>query len=138
MRIAALGICIGVFACADPAPPPRDAVFYQATNLKAVGSEAALEDFVTTHWFAMDAQGIAAGIFTDYRLLAAPIDEAAWDFVMVVGYPQTAGYDDPRTREVFTAIRTEHEARFPEAARLADVMENVGGDGFAVVAGSGG
>lgn len=98
-------------AVAGPAPiaPPRLTVLYEQTYLKAKpGRRADLVRYVTTNWFAMDRKGVEQGIFTDFWLLEEADANPAWDLVMVVGYPQLAGYDDPATTAAFTAIRAAH------------------------------
>lgn len=82
---------------------------YEHTFLKAKpGLRTDLGQFIKANWFPMDQKGVELGIFTSYWLLEETGENAAWDFVMVVGYPTELGYGDPRTTELFQAIRKAH------------------------------
>ena len=89
---------------------------------------ARVAEFVREHWYAMDARGVEAGIFTEYELLECAPDSDLCDYAMIVGYPQALGYSDPGTQDVFTAIREEHERLNPGAADLRSVMSIVGSE----------
>lgn len=106
---------------------------YQVTYLKAKNDQRlALSKFIRRHWYAMDAEGVKRGIFTHYALVEPTTDKKAWDFAMVVGYPQAAGYDDARTQKTFTSIRKGHLEQHPEAADLDALGTIVGEDRFRV------
>lgn len=82
---------------------------YEHTFLKAKpGLRADLGAFIKSNWFPMDQKGVEQGIFTSYWLLEETGENADWDYVMVVGYPTELGYGDPRTTELFQAIRAAH------------------------------
>jgi hypothetical protein len=82
---------------------------FEHTFLKAApGLRPQLGQYIVANWFAMDQKGLDQGIFTSFWLLEETEANAAWDYVMVVGYPTELGYDDPRTTQVFEAIRKAH------------------------------
>ncbi len=89
------------------ATPPM--VLVEQTYLKAApGKRAALIVYIKANWFAMDAKGRDAGLFTDFALYEDIDANADWDVVMVVGYPQGEGYEAPATKAAFAAIRKAH------------------------------
>ena len=85
-----------------PAPAPaaaRATMVVEWTRLKALpGERANLTAFIHLNWFAMDARAVEQGLFTSYRLIANPAPDGDWDLLVEVGYPTSAGYDDPATR----------------------------------------
>lgn len=84
-------------------------VLYEHTFLKAKsGLRVELRSYIKANWFPMDQIGLERGIFTSFWLLEETGENSAWDYVMVVGYPTALGYGDPRTAEVFNAIRKTH------------------------------
>jgi hypothetical protein len=88
---------------------PAGTKVYEHTLLKAKpGLRAELGKYVVSNWFAMDQKGVEQRIFTSYWLLEESGENAAWDYVVVVGYPTELGYDDPQTKAVFEAIRKAH------------------------------
>jgi hypothetical protein len=56
----------------------------------------------------MDRKGVEAKIFTYYQLLEDIDGNTAWDLVMVVGYPNAIGYEEPNTKAAFKDIRSKH------------------------------
>lgn len=102
------GTAIGA-AGAPAAAAQAPTVVYEHTLLKAKpGLRTDLGRYVVANWFAMDRKGVEQGIFTSFQLLEDIDANPVWDFVMVVGYPQAAGYDDPATTAAFKAIRKAH------------------------------
>lgn len=95
-----------------PAPAPaatRATMVVEWTRLKALpGERANLTSFIFLNWFAMDVRAVEQGLFTAYRLIANPAPDGDWDLLVEVGYPTSAGYDDPATRTAFEAIRVAH------------------------------
>ena len=82
---------------------------YELTLLKAKpGLRDDLGKYIRANWFPMDQKGVENGIFTSYWLLEDTGENAAWDYVMVVGYPTELGFGEPRAIEVFQAIRKAH------------------------------
>ncbi|WP_397405122.1 hypothetical protein [Phenylobacterium sp.] len=82
---------------------------YEHTFLKAKpGLRADLGRYIRANWFPLDRKGVEEGIFTSYWLLEDTGENAAWDYVMVVGYPTELGFGEPRATEVFQAIRKGH------------------------------
>jgi hypothetical protein len=85
-------------------------VLIEETFLKANdGLRKDLADFITKNWFAMDEEGVKQGIFTSYWLMEDIDENADWDLVMAVGYPQLGGYEEPTTKAKFNAIRAAHK-----------------------------
>lgn len=82
---------------------------YEHTYLRAKpGLRADLGRYIRANWFPMDRKGVEAGVLTSYWLLEDTAENAAWDYVMVVGYPTELGFGEPRATEVFQAIRKAH------------------------------
>ena len=84
-------------------------VLIEQTYLKAnpgLGADLAL--FIEKNWFAMDEEGVRQGIFTSYWLMDDIDENADWDLVMAVGYPQLGGYEQPEANAKFKAIRAAH------------------------------
>lgn len=96
-----------------PSPIPAQAhatMVVEWTRLKALpGERANLTAFIHLNWFAMDAKAVEQGLFSSYRLIANPAPDGEWDLLVEVGYPTSAGYDDPATRAAFEAIRAAHK-----------------------------
>jgi hypothetical protein len=44
-----------------------------------------------------------------------------WDAVMIVGYPQAQGYEEPKTMAAFKAIRAAHKERLIDGLALKDL-----------------
>jgi hypothetical protein len=85
-------------------------VLIEETFLKANdGLRKDLADFITKNWFVMDEEGVKQGIFTSYWLMEDIDENADWDLVMAVGYPQLGGYEEPATKAKFNAIRAAHK-----------------------------
>jgi hypothetical protein len=108
--LVASGIAVGSAAGARAAgTPPAPTVLVEQTYLKAApGKRAALAAYIKANWFAMDARGRDAGIFTSFALYEDIDDNADWDLVVAVGYPQGEGYEAPATKAAFDAIRKAH------------------------------
>ncbi len=101
---------------------PKQTVLYEHTFLKAVPDRrASLSTYIKTNWFQMDKKGLEQGIFTSYELLAEIDENKDWDFVMVVGYPQLQGYEEPATMMAFKAIRTAHKEVLIEGQGLKEL-----------------
>jgi hypothetical protein len=84
-------------------------VLIEQTYLKAnEGLKDDLRTFIEQNWFVMDQKGVEQGIFTSFWLMEDVDENAAWDFVMAVGYPQLEGYENADTKPKFDAIRTAH------------------------------
>lgn len=116
MRAAAALLAPPLAALATAAPvaaapaEARATVVVEWTRLKAKpGERANLTAFIAANWFAMDAKGVAQGLFTSYRLIENPAADGDWDLLVEVGYPTAAGYDDPATQAAFAAIRAAHK-----------------------------
>lgn len=120
-------LALGAIAAAAPAvgataTGPAPTVLVELTYLKALpGKRAALIAYIKANWFAMDARGRAAGIFTSYALHEDIDAKADWDLVMVVGYPQDQGYDFPPTKAAFMAIRQAHVEVLIDGLALRDL-----------------
>jgi hypothetical protein len=85
-------------------------VLIEETFLKAnEGLRKDLADFITKNWFVMDEEGVKQGIFTSYWLMEDIDENADWDLVVAVGYPQLGGYEDPATKAKFNAISAMHK-----------------------------
>jgi hypothetical protein len=84
-------------------------VLIEQTYLKANdGMKDDLRAFIEQNWFVMDQTGVDQGIFTSFWLMEDVDENAAWDFVMAVGYPQLEGYENAETKPKFDAIRKAH------------------------------
>lgn len=84
-------------------------VLVEQTYLKALpGKRQALIGYIRSNWFAMDARGRDAGIFTSFALYEDIDENADWDLMVAVGYPQAQGYEAPATKAAFDAIRKAH------------------------------
>jgi hypothetical protein len=80
------------------------------TFLKAApGKRENLIRYLKANWLEMDRKGVEAKIFTYYQLLEDIDENKAWDLVMVVGYPNTIGYEEPNTKAAFNDIRSKHK-----------------------------
>lgn len=64
------------------------------TYLKAhAGEEANLGQYLIHNWLAMDSAAKAKHLLHDYHLLQkTSSDTAAWDFMVLVVYPDTSGF----------------------------------------------
>lgn len=123
-RGALLAAGLGTIAAAStPArAAPAATVLIEQTYLKAIpGKRADLIAFITANWFAMDRIGVERGLFTSYRLFADIDDNPDWDLVMVVGYPQPEGYEQPATKAAFDAIRAAHRQVLIDRQGLGDL-----------------
>jgi hypothetical protein len=108
---------------------------YEHTFLKAKeGLRAQLGLFISANWFPMDQKGLEQGIFTSYWLLEETGNNAAWDYVMVVGYPQDQGYGDQRTAEAFQAIRKAHVEVKIDGKGMRELGDFVGNHRLKIVA----
>ncbi len=104
---AALSATLPALAKSSSAAPT---VLIEQTYLKAnPGLRADLALFIEKNWFAMDEEGVRQGIFTSYWLMDDIDENADWDLVMAVGYPQLGGYEQPETNAKFNAIRAAHK-----------------------------
>ncbi len=102
-------LCLAGTAGAAHASSVVPTVLVEQTYLKAKpGKRADLIRFIKANWFAMDQLGVERGLFTYYRLYEDIDNNADWDLVMAVGYPQAEGYEQPATKAGFTAIRKAH------------------------------
>lgn len=109
---------------------------FEHTLLKAKpGLRAELGKYITTNWFAMDEKGVEQRIFTSYWLLEESSENSAWDYVVVVGYPTELGYDDPRTKTAFDAIRKAHVEVKINGKGLRELGDIVGSHRLRVVQG---
>ena len=105
----------GASVAAAFAGPAKDAtskptVLKEQTYLKAAAGERAnLIKFIVANWFVMDQKALDQGYFTSYELLEDIDENKDWDLVMVVGYPQAQGYEEPATMAAFKAIRAAHK-----------------------------
>jgi hypothetical protein len=101
-------------------------VLYEHTFLKAKPERR--EDmlrYVESNWFVMDKAGVKQGILTSYQLLEDIDENKDWDAVMVVGYPQAQGYEEPATMAAFKAIRAAHKEQLINGLALKDLGEIV-------------
>jgi hypothetical protein len=84
-------------------------VLIEQTYLKAYdGLKDDLRTFIERNWFVMDQKGVEQGIFTSFWLMEDVDENASWDFVMAVGYPQLEGYENSDAKLKFDAIRKAH------------------------------
>jgi hypothetical protein len=113
-------------AAAASEAAPAATVMVEQTFLKAKpGALDALQQYIVANWFVMDHAGVEKGIFTSYQLFRAIDANADWDLVMVVGYPQPQGYDDPATQAAFKAIRAAHREQAIDSKTLKDLGDIV-------------
>jgi hypothetical protein len=120
------GALLPVTAAATPVGAAAPTVMVEQTFLKArPGTLADLQRYIVANWFAMDSAGVEKGIFTSYQLFKAIDANSDWDLVMVVGYPQLDGYNDPATQAAFKAIRTAHRELAIDGKTLKDLGEIV-------------
>ena len=120
------GALLPVTAAATPVSATAPTVMVEQTFLKArPGTLADLQRYIIANWFAMDSAGVEEGIFTSYQLFKAIDANTDWDLVMVVGYPQLAGYSDPATQAAFKAIRMAHHELAIDGKMLKDLGEIV-------------
>jgi hypothetical protein len=103
-------------------------VLEEHTFLKAMpGKRENLVRYIKSNWFVMDRKGVEAKIFTYYQLLEDIDDNKAWDLVMVVGYPNPLGYEEPETKAMFKEIRSKHKEILIEGESLktlGDIVEH--------------
>ncbi len=112
------------------APAPQPAVIEEWTFLQSLAEEpAALVAFLEANWFAMDRIARARGLISHYRLRTGAGPD--WNVVVIVGYPQAAGYDGIRAD--FDAIRAAHR---PVGGPLASLGRIVASRRLAVAGGS--
>lgn len=122
--LAALGLPATASATVGLVPGTRA---FELTFLKAKpGLRAQLGRYITANWFAMDSKGLEQGLFTCFWLLEETEENAAWDYVMVVGYPTDLGYGDSRTVTLFEAIRKAHVETRIDGKGLRDLGDFVG------------
>jgi hypothetical protein len=101
-------------------------VLYELTFLKAKPERReGMLRYIEANWFVMDKAGVKQGIFTSYQLLEDIDENKDWDAVMVVGYPQAQGYEEPATMAAFKAIRAAHKERLINGLALKDLGEIV-------------
>jgi hypothetical protein len=101
-------------------------VLYEHTFLKAKPERRdALLRYIVANWFTMDRAGVKQGIFTSYQLLEEIDEIKDWDAVMVVGYPQAQGYEEPKTTAAFKAIRAAHTEQLIDGFSLKDLGDIV-------------
>ncbi len=101
---------------------PATTVLIEETFLKAnEGLRQDLTSFITKNWFVMDEEGVKQGIFTSYWLMEDIDENAEWDLVMAVGYPQAGGYEEPATKTKFNAIRAAHNEILINGKRLKEL-----------------
>jgi hypothetical protein len=97
-------------AAKKPAKSMSAAVMIEQTYLKAQpGSRAALIRYIRANWFALDQKAVEQGLFTGYYLFESMEEGADWDLLVMVGYPQALGYDDPVTQAAFKKISAKHK-----------------------------
>jgi hypothetical protein len=92
--------------------------------LKALpGQRETLARFIVANWFEMDRIAMTQPnpIFTRYRLYENGHNEGDWDLVVVVGYPNATGFDDPETQRRFNEIRRAHKTVLIEGKGLRDL-----------------
>lgn len=112
------------------APAPKPAVIEEWTFLQSRGQDpAALVAFLEANWFAMDRIARDRGLISHYRLCSGAGPD--WNVVVIVGYPQAAGYDGIRAE--FDAIRAAHR---PVGGPLASLGRIVASRQLVVVGGS--
>lgn len=120
------GALLPVTATATPVGATAPTVMVEQTFLKArPGTLADLQRYIVANWFAMDSAGVEKGIFTSFQLFQAIDANMDWDLVMVVGYPQMEGYNDPATQAAFNAIRAAHRELVIDGKTLKDLGEIV-------------
>ena len=76
------------------------------TYIKSMQSDAQLNEYLIKNWLAMDKTAVAQGLFQDYQLVANGSDDNDWDFVMIVTYNDTTGYQG--IAKEFEKIRASH------------------------------
>jgi hypothetical protein len=144
MRLAsiflALALAAAPVAAAAAIPAPAEAaatVVVEWTRLKAKpGERAKLAAFIVANWFAMDRQAVEQGVFTSYRLIENPTADGTWDLLVEVGYPTPAGYDDPETQVVFSAIRAAHTIVPIDGKTLGELGTILGTERLTVLTGT--
>jgi hypothetical protein len=97
-------------------------VLIEQTYLKAKPDlRADLTAYIQKNWFAMDQEGVRQGIFTSYWLMEDSDENADWDLVMAVGYPQLQGYEEQETTKKFMAIRAAHKEELINGRNLGEL-----------------
>lgn len=120
------GALLPVTAAATPVGATAPTVMVEQTFLKArPGTLADLQRYIIANWFAMDSAGVKKGIFTSFQLFQVIDANTDWDLIMVVGYPQMEGYNDPATQAAFNAIRAAHRELAIDGKTLKDLGEIV-------------
>jgi hypothetical protein len=100
---------VATLAKAGESKAAATTVLIEQTYLKASeGLKDDLRTFIEQNWFVMDQKGVDQGIFTSFWLMEDIDENATWDFVMAVGYPQLEGYENADTKPKFDAIRKAH------------------------------
>jgi hypothetical protein len=102
--------------------PTKPTLLFEQTYLKAAPHQRSnLAEFVMLNWFAMDQRALDQGYFTSFQLLEDIDENPDWDLVMVVGYPQAEGYEEPATKAAFDAIRSDHREILVDGKSLKDL-----------------
>jgi hypothetical protein len=97
-------------------------IMIEQTFLKAKPElRADLAAYIQKNWFVMDQEGVRQGIFTSYWLMEDSDENADWDLVVAVGYPQPAGYEDLETKRKFKAISDAHKEELINGRKLNEL-----------------
>jgi hypothetical protein len=97
-------------------------VMIEQTFLKAKPDlRTDLAAYIEKNWFVMDQEGVRQGIFTSYWLMEDSDENADWDLVVAVGYPQPSGYEDPETKRKFKAISDAHKEELIKGRKLSEL-----------------
>lgn len=136
--LGSFGLLALALPAAGAAAPARPPVLVVQTFLRArPGLKAALGEFLTKNWLAMDRRAIDAGLFSHATLYdlagatgAASAPEA--DFAVEVGYLTAGGYSD--VAEAFGKIRAAHATVRIEGRGLRELGDIVGERQLRVVA----
>jgi hypothetical protein len=103
------GVAAILAAPATAADKSIPTLLYEHAYFRAKpGQHDRLGRYILKNILEIDLKAIAAGLLTEAYVLDAVADRHDWNYIVVVGYPQADGINDPQTSELFAPITAAH------------------------------